>query len=135
MKCTAPDAIKPHSFRGYKMGTLKYLCLSLALYSYAFAGESDISTILQKPGHIVFLKSEFVPSHLEDGSPIYSEFVVYDGELHRVGSVYDPNKKLRFNKLSCLAEYSTSILTQKLELVPTDADIKPGASYFLELKL
>ena len=77
------------------MGSLILITLSLVLCSSAFAGtsgETEISRVLQKPGHVTFLKGEFVPSHLSDGTPTYYEHVVYDGELHRVGSAYHPNE-------------------------------------------
>lgn len=113
------------------MGYFKVILISSILCTSisAIAGETDIATALKKPGSLVFLKSEFIPSHLADGTPTYYELVVYDGELHRVGSEYNPDEQVRLNKLSCLGEFSTAILDHQQNLIPTDVDIKPGASF------
>jgi hypothetical protein len=124
---------KRHLLVGGSMGSFHLITLSLVLYSSAFAGNNgntEISTVLQRPGHVTFLKDEFVPSHLSDGTPTYYEHVVYDGELHRVGSAYDPNEPApRQHKLSCLGGYSTAPVDSHQQLIPTDVNIKPGTTY------
>lgn len=96
------------------MGTLRFVCLSLIFCSFAIAGETDLATIVQKPGHLVFLKSEFIPSHLRDGTPINGSLVIYG--------------KMTQDKVSCTGDYTTAT-GPWTHRTPTDLNILAGTSY------
>jgi len=83
---------------------------TLGFASQALCAQDPLlSDVLKGAGHLTFLKSVSIPGSLADGTKVAMRTASYFSDKEILDGVYDPSLPDP-EKLSCLADYSTSVL-------------------------